>query len=77
MQITRYDSIFRQVQDHDFVSFFTKSMNDMETRVQVIRGIVELDRTQAEQYQQNFQKFEGLYFKEFISIVQNQANDDQ
>ena len=71
LQITRYDTIFRQVQDHDFASFFTKSMNDMENRVQVVRGIVELDRTQAEQYQQNFQKFEGLYFKEFISIVQD------
>ena len=54
LQITRYDSIFRQVQDHDFASFFAKSMNDMENRLQIIQSIVDIDHQQAEMYQQQF-----------------------
>ena len=74
LAVSRFDQIERQNNEFQFAGFYNKAIAQVKARAEIITQIESVDLDQAREYQKKYKGFENDYFRSYLSMVQDQAN---
>ena len=72
--VSRFDQIERDSRDEQFETFFDEAKTNLQERQELLQGVTDMDKQQAEDAQRRLNKFEHNYLQKLMEEIQNSAD---
>lgn len=75
IELQRHQRVLKEISENKFDVFHQNAIDKLVQKRERIAPLIEMDRMQAEQFQETYNQFDRAYFKEYVKLAQKSTQD--